>query len=221
MAYEFNGTNQRLSGSAPLTATPLTMACWMRVANNNFSGALITLGVNAGADRFQMFVDATSGGGRAAAAVVASGVASESRKGFVTGSINSPPTSNVWYHICSTYESNSSRQIYINASTENSALTNPGTYNPGGINSCDIGARWATTLGNYFNGQIAEVGIWSAALTAAEIASLAKGMTCNKVRPQSLVFYAPLVRDLNDQKGGLVITNNNGATVSNHPRVYA
>lgn len=71
------------------------------------------------------------------------------------------------------------------------------------------------------DGLIAEVGIWNAALTAAEIASLAKGMTCDKVRPQSLVFYAPLVRDLIDQKGGLPITNNNGATVANHPRVYA
>ncbi len=74
---------------------------------------------------------------------------------------------------------------------------------------------------NYFPGLIAEVGIWNAALTAAEIASLAKGMTCDKVRPQSLVFYAPLVRNLIDQKGGLTITNNNGATVANHPRVYA
>lgn len=74
---------------------------------------------------------------------------------------------------------------------------------------------------NYFPGIISEVGIWNSALTAAEIASLAKGMTCDKIRPQSLVFYAPLVRDLIDQKGGLTITNNNGATVAAHPRVYA
>jgi hypothetical protein len=69
-------------------------------------------------------------------------------------------------------------------------------------------------------GQIAEVGIWSAALTDAEIVSLAKGMTCNLVRPQSLVFYAPLIRNLQDVKGGLTLTNNNTATVFNHPRVY-
>ena len=73
----------------------------------------------------------------------------------------------------------------------------------------------------FFDGAIAEVGIWNDDLTAAEVASLAKGMTCDKIRPQSLVFYAPLVRDLIDQKGGLAITNNNAATVSNHPRVYA
>ena len=74
---------------------------------------------------------------------------------------------------------------------------------------------------NNFDGSFAEVGIWNAALTAAEVASLAKGMTCDKVRPQNLVFYAPLVRDLIDQKGGLTITNNNAATVANHTRVYA
>lgn len=71
------------------------------------------------------------------------------------------------------------------------------------------------------NGRYAEVGIWNAALTAAEVASLAKGMTCDKIRPQNLVFYAPLVRDLIDAKGGLTITNNNSSTVAEHPRVYA
>jgi hypothetical protein len=80
----------------------------------------------------------------------------------------------------------------------------------------------STTLRDvYLDGAAAGTGIWNVALTAAEIASLAGGMTCDKVRPQSLVFYAPLVRDLIDVKGGLTITNNNGATVANHPRVYA
>ena len=80
------------------------------------------------------------------------------------------------------------------------------------------GRNGANNLNSF---QSAEVGIYNAALTAAEVAALAKGMTCDKVRPQSLVFYAPLVRDLIDAKGGLTITNNNGATVANHPRVYA
>ena len=84
-----------------------------------------------------------------------------------------------------------------------------------------VGALVRGNVSGFYNGQAAEVGIWNVALTAAEIASLAKGMTCDKVRPQSLVFYAPLVRDLIDYKGGLTITNNNTATVANHPRVYA
>ena len=88
------------------------------------------------------------------------------------------------------------------------------------MNLLTIGGRFNTTIGSYFPGDIAEVGIWNAALTAAEVASLANGMTCDKIRPQSLVFYAPLVRDLIDAKGGRTITNNNGATVANHPRIY-
>ena len=84
-----------------------------------------------------------------------------------------------------------------------------------------VGARRATTIALHYTGRIADAAIWNVALTAAEIASLADGMTCDKVRPQSLVFYAPLIRDLQDVRGGLTITNNNTATVANHPPVYA
>jgi len=97
-----------------------------------------------------------------------------------------------------------------------------GTSRTPTINETLIGARRLSNIvGSYFNGKIAEVGIWNAALTAQEVASLAKGMTCEKIRPQSLVFYVPLVRQLQDVRQGLTITNNNGATVDNHPRVYA
>ena len=85
----------------------------------------------------------------------------------------------------------------------------------------DIRINYAQSTPEYGNGRYSEIGVWHEPLTAAEIASLAKGMTCEKIRPQSLVFYAPLVRDINDQKGGLTITNNNAATVATHPRVYA
>jgi hypothetical protein len=71
-----------------------------------------------------------------------------------------------------------------------------------------------------YSGRIADVGVWSTDLNDSEIAALAKGMTCDKIRPQSLVFYAPLVRNLIDAKGGLTITNNNSATVADHPRIY-
>ena len=97
---------------------------------------------------------------------------------------------------------------FISTEFASNALTIAGRFNNG-------------TIGLFAVGRIAEVGIWNAALTAAEIASLAKGMTCDKVRPQSLVFYAPLVRDLIDARGGRAITNNNGATVAAHTRVYA
>ena len=91
---------------------------------------------------------------------------------------------------------------------------------PTGINELLIGARrFSGAVGLYFDGSIAEAAIWNAALTDDEILSLAKGFTPDQIRPQNLVFYAPLIRELQDLRGGLTITNNNGATVSNHPRV--
>jgi len=89
------------------------------------------------------------------------------------------------------------------------------------LNELLVSARRSTTPGLFWDGKIAEAGIWNTDLNDNEVKSLAAGMTCDKVRPQSLVFYAPLVRDLIDYKGGLTITNNNTATVANHPRVYA
>ena len=123
------------------------------------------------------------------------------------------------FHYAGVFESSTSRTAYINGVVGATNTTNIGSQNA--ANTITIGARWNGSLGNYYNNDISEVGIWNVALTAAEIASLAGGMTCDKVRPQSLVFYAPLVRNLQDVKGGLTITNNNTATVAAHPRVYA
>ena len=62
--------------------------------------------------------------------------------------------------------------------------------------------------------------MWQASLTAEEVSSLAKGMTCEKIRPQSLVFYTPLIREIQDLARGMTLTDTS-TTVSNHPRVYA
>jgi hypothetical protein len=125
-------------------------------------------------------------------------------------------TANTWNHAAGVWTGLNNRTAYINGGNSS---TNTSTQNNITLTRSQIGAN-ATNATNRMNGLIAEVGLWNAALTAVEIASLAKGMTCDKVRPQSLVFYAPLVRDLTDQKGGLAITNNNSATVANHPRIY-
>jgi hypothetical protein len=124
---------------------------------------------------------------------------------------------NTWTHAAGVWSGLNSRTAYINGGNSG---TNSSTQSATTLTRSQIGAN-ASAATNRMNGLIAEVGIWNVALTAEEIASLAKGMTCDKVRPQSLVFYAPLVRDIIDQKGGRTITNNNGATVATHTRVYA
>ena len=198
--------------SAPATNVPLTMCAWFQVpdvGDANAFGGLVTLGTQNGVDRYSLFY--RSGANNVAAIAVQGGTS-----GVATTSAG--PSSNTWAHACGVFTSTTSRTAYINAG---SSGTNTASVTVGTPNNVVMAARYSTTLGAYLTGLIAEVGIWNAALTAAEIAALADGMTCDKVRPQSLVFYAPLVRNLQDVKGGLTITNNNTATVTNHTRVYA
>jgi hypothetical protein len=208
MAYEFTAaSSQHLNtSSAVATATPLTFACFFN-SKTTQNGNLIVLSNNSANSNFALYKSTDS---RIYAYANNGATFGQS---FATG-----VTNNSWSHAAGVFTSSTSRLAYLNGAAGGTNTTN---VTPAGINETLIGAGRSPSLGGYCNGFIAEVGIWNAALTAAEIASLAKGMTCDKVRPESLVFYAPLVRDLQDLSGGLTITNNNAATVATHPRVYA
>ena len=126
-----------------------------------------------------------------------------------------------WIHLCATFNPSTRQELFVNGTSEAVKTSSVAASIFSGSAPLWIGAQSDIfSKNNMWDGLIAECAVYNAALTAAEIASLAKGMTCDKVRPQSLVFYAPLVRNIIDAKGGLTITNNNGATVANHPRIY-
>jgi hypothetical protein len=216
MAFSFNGTNQFLSmATTPVSSSPLTLACWFNSTNTTGIQALICVNATATSDRHVLY---------ARGDVAGDPVRMQSADN-IGGSGNATTTtgysSGVWTHACGVVSSNTSRTAYINGGSSGTDSTSV-VVSPAIQASIGVQRFVIFPLGTGFaTGLIAEVGIWNAALTAAESASLARGMTCDKVRPQSLVFYSPLVRDLIDQKGGLAITNNNGATVANHPKVYA
>ena len=215
MAYDLNGTNQYLSCAAPITGLvyPYTFACHFKPDNVTDFGVLVQ--INPANGTYWGLLNAGSIAGDPV-------VANNSQQGASVGGAQSTAgyTANDFFHACGIFESTSLRKAYLNGANEGTNTV--AIANQAAATELLIGARRNNgVLGTYYGGLIAEVGIWNVALTQPEIASLAKGMTCDKVRPQSLVFYAPLVRDLIDAKGGLTITNNNTATVADHPRVYA
>jgi hypothetical protein len=214
MAYDFNGTSQVLQASAPAVSVPLTFACWFNTSQGTSATAKVLVQISNPTSATNNFWRLAIGGGGTNI------VAITGQNGVNGRSDTTAITLNAWNHAAAVFSSSTSRVPYLNAvagtvlNTSNLTPVSPSVYTSG-----------ASAVNNIYNtfygGLIAEVGIWNVALTQPEIASLAKGMTCNKVRPQSLVFYAPLIRNLQDVRGGLTITNNNGATVANHPRVYA
>jgi len=209
MAYEFTSANSThlTTASAPVSSHPCTLACWF-YSNSLTDCALLTV-ENPSGHLTLMNIGTNSNGTVRANIYNNSGVSFDT-----TATYNNQE----WIHICCVFNSATSRTLYLNGAN---SVTNTNNVTTSGLTRIAISGRsYIGSTSAFANGRVAESGIWNAALTAEEIASLAKGMTCDKVRPQSLVFYAPLVRDLLDAKGGLTITNNNSATVADHPRIY-
>jgi hypothetical protein len=193
----------------------MTIACWVYPTAVQNDRAAIGVG-DGGTHRNAMQHNIASGVPQMAAVSGGSGTL---RTTGSSSSYGGGTPVDQWTHCAGVFNSSTSRTIYVGGILRATNSLDCGSQN--NFTEILIGARRATTISLYYTGRLADVGIWSVALDAAEIASLADGMTCDKVRPQSLVFYAPLVRDLQDVRGGLTITNNNTATVASHPRVYA
>lgn len=173
-----------LTGFTGLTSYPITMAAWFsRTAN----AAQAIMAVSSGTtERFQLDFDTSSN------LVCRSVNAGGSGGTAFTGNGSVKP--GFWYHACGTVSANNARAIYWNGSpiaTGSTAIT------VGNIDRVILGARRnGGTLGNYMNGELAQVAVWNVILSDDEIASL--GRTNNpvsplKVRPHHLVFYTPLV----------------------------
>lgn len=82
----------------------------------------------------------------------------------------------------------SQQKVYVNGS-QDGAVT--GRFPQSGANALRIGTN-ATDSGAGTRGDLAEVAIWSVALTAAEMLALAKGVSPLRVRPASLFMYIPI-----------------------------
>lgn len=120
------------------------------------------------------------------------------------GNVTNPIVAGVWNHVAITVSFGSYPNIWQggtnnNGTTQGSA-TSGGTFAASTLAASrdGIGGITKTTDGTPLNsnrlanGQLAEFGIWSVALTSEEIAALASGANPFSIRPTSLVFYAPL-----------------------------
>lgn len=210
MSYNFDGTNDVIlnTTTTPVTAAPFTIACWFNA--DVLSGNLISINSSTGNEAFR-FVVLTTGSIRANS--VAGGIGSQS-------DTTATCTAGTWNHACAVYASSTSRTAYLNGSA---GPINTTSSTPAGITRINIGSRRLNSINDlFFDGRLADIGIWNVALTSEEIAGLSKGVSCKLIRPQNLVFYAPLIRDMNDiSKTALPLTNTTSIAVSDtHPGIY-
>lgn len=192
----------RLS-SALLTAPPMTFACWFTSGTAGTYRILVNVALNSN-NRFVLLV---SNSNLMGAWSVAGGTYSQADGG-------SPATGGAWNHAVAVFGSTTSRRVFLNGSQTG---TNATSSSPSAPTGSSIGCNSFDTADTH-SGLIAEVGVWSAALSAEEITALAKGYSPQLVRPASLVACIPLVRDLVDLKGAAWATTG-VVDVGDHCRV--
>ena len=209
MAYDFDGTDDYIEAlSAPATAAPLTMACWFNVDNVTANHVLMSLTDGTDSNRFFLAAQGAAAGDPVRASTTGGGTTTQanSATGF---------TANTWHHAVGRYNSATNRRAYIDGVGGTTGTTN---VTPTGIDEIMLGATWTGGVrGAFTNGRIAEAAIWNVGLNDDEIASLADGFRPSLIRPSSLVFYAPLVREIADYRGGISLTVS-GALVAAHTR---
>lgn len=213
MAYKFaTASSQYLElAAAPVTAVPLSISLWFNTANVSNVDSLFTIQDGNGNDQFLLYY-----GGNDFVVMTIQGSTLVSATRAITG------LTNQWVHVCGVYSAINNRQAWVNG-VSGGANINTGTATPNAANidTVRVNVRYyAGSLGSYGNANIAEIAVYNTALGEDEIVMLSKGFSASLVKPQNLVYYAPLIRDLGDIRGGLIHTNNNGATVSAHPKIY-
>lgn len=127
---------------------------------------------------------------------------------------------NQWNHGVSIFASGSARQTYLNGGGSAVETT---TINPTSITDLEVGIHGALGGGQYyFNGNLAEVAVWQAALTTDEVTALYRGYSPQLVRPASLLGYWPFMGDYNpepDLKGWVNLVTANNPTKVDHIKV--
>lgn len=207
----WSSSNYIRCASGLITAAPLTIACWMKTASIPSSmtvAGVFSSGSAGNRHRFSLDIDSTAK------------VDAACSDGSTTNDALSSTTisTGTWFHGCVVFASSTSRSAYLNGGSKGTNTT-ARTPTAANINRTSIGGGDGSSFTAAFNGEVAEVGYWNAALDDAEVASLAAGVPPSSVRPQSLIAYLPLIRELVDLKGnGFAITGS--LSVTGHPRIY-
>lgn len=217
-AMDFDGsTGYGESASPDATAVPLSMCCWFNTDNDTGNQSGFSLSRSAtSTERFRTNI---------AGGVAGDPIRIETTNAGTTSQADSSTgyTATTWHHLCGVFAAADSRSAYIDGGSK---VTDTNTRTPVNIDQQNLGVTWTGATGvrgAFYDGRLAECGIWSVALGDAEVASLAKGFAPPCVRRGSLVSYYPMVNEttvLSDPIGDSnPLTISGTVIVADHPRV--
>lgn len=193
------------SGTPPVTAQPLTMACWFYPIGD-FWNVLVGIGT-AGSNNNRYSLGATNNAN-------GSLVSAQSRSSIngIAQTTSGFTRNTAWYHACAVFTSNTSRAAYLNGGSKGTNSTNVSISTPSALY---VGDNMGY-VPNAVDGHIAEVAMWNVALTDAEVLQLAQGARTTDIRRDNLVLYVPILGDSTEYDFS---GNGYNLTVANSPAV--
>lgn len=223
MALSFNGSGRVYIGDTP-SAPPeaggaLTVACWFKPTTLAWDHKLINRWNDAGGGHCYSLIAASDN--KLQFLVIGNDLA-----GHSSGASATTLSANTWYHMVGTVTAGANPVVacFINGASEASAgFTDSGWRNFGNSDLKIAAGGHSSVDENVVKGVIAEVGIWTAVLSADEIAALGKGAPPLDVRPGSLRRYWPLhgaaatEPDFNPNGGGGNGTTTTGTLADHAP----
>lgn len=221
MARSNNATQANyLSNASPVTTnSALTLACWFNIANTTASHNLIDI-TNTAGDNYWSLV---AGGDVSGDPVIL--YVNANNTGETSAQSSAGYTANTWHHACGVVNSATSRTVYLNGGSSGNDTNNKAVHSFTLNNTHLGGFRVGATTFSPLNGSIAEVAVWSVALSAAEVGMLAKGFAPPLVRPDALVAYWPIFGRMaspeQDRWGNFHMTINGTMSQAAHvPRMF-
>ena len=208
-AFLASSSEHLTAASTPVTGFPLTISLWFNPDDVTTGNEIISIvDASAASDWISIGARGDQGGDPLRLRV------RRSSDSYVLSSGSF--SANQWQHACCVIEGTGANQahIFLDGSKDSGTVSTPIN-----LDSISIGRLGDSSPSNYTNGSLAEIGIWAVALTDAEVACLAAGFAPPLMRPQSLEFYAPLVREDVELIGGLSFSTGGTPTVDDHPRI--
>ena len=202
-------TSNYLQATPVLTAYPFTISLWIYEPSGGTGSVSVAYLSSATPSSYDGMGVTTTG--------IVSATSFRSGGSPISSSAQSPSSTMLydeWVHIAGVFASDSSRAVFFNG-TKYSDTTTVNT-SPGTNDRMDIANFQGTTVSGTPN--VAEFGLWDAALSDAEVVSLARGASCHLVRNSSLVTHLPLVRSNVALRGGLTETGT-VAAANTHPPI--
>ena len=212
MSVDYNGTSDVSKSSAsPVSATAFTMCAW--VYSDTTSGTRYAFGLQnpSNSHGWRLGFNGT------AINLQCVGASSQNTP------VSSAAASGQWMHLGMVCGAVNSRIIYKNGV---SIGTGTASIAPSGVNQIRIGAgtNSSGTAVSFWNGRVAAVCLWNAALTASEMASLGAGAFPLSIRSASVRSWHPLggfyPHDVNDYWNGGYNLDSIPAASGQEPRIY-